>query len=252
MTPSFTAKSPNLSNSYEHTKATLDALIQESMARKALEDAFYWMTECTKTKDEQNQLDPYKPFPKKRYLLECLKVLLDPNEPTVYTYKSRTMMMSWCVSAAAAWTAFTHPATKVVIQSQDHDRALHDVQNCKILWENSIPRLRERWPLPKPLKDQPYERFRLSNGSEIVGIPGDPRKIKSEHPTIYIQDESAIIEQGEESLNEAIAARCLKIWCVSSAFPGWFADLFESSLPARWPDYPMSEIGKHCNLSELE
>lgn len=222
------------------------------MARKATEDPFYWMTECTKTKDEQNPLDPYKPFPKKRYLLECARVLLDPKETAAYVYKSRTMMLSWEVSALASWTAFTTPATKVVIQSQDHDRAIHDVMNCKVLWENSIPRLREKWPLPKALKDQPFDRFRLSNGSEIVGIPGDPRKIKSEHPTIYIQDESAIIEQGEESLNEAVATRCLKIWCVSSAYPGWFADLFESSVPARWPDYLVPTVGKHCNLEELQ
>lgn len=227
-------------------------MFQEQMARKAIEDPFYWMTECTKTKDEQDPLDPYKPFPKKLYLLKCLQLLLDPNESATYVYKSRTMMMSWAVSAAASHVAFTKPATKVVIQSQDHDRSIHDVQNCKVLWENSIPRLREKWSLPKPLKDQPFDRFRLSNGSEIVGIPGDPRKIKSEHPTIYIQDESAIIEQGEESLNEAVATRCLKIWCVSSAYPGWFADLFESSLPDAWPEYFDSHIGKHCDLSQLQ
>lgn len=165
--------------------------------------------------------------------------------------KSRTMMASWLVSAAAAHVAFTTPATKVVFQSEDLDRAMHDVDNCKILWENSMPRLKTKWALSKALKDQSMDRLKLANGSELVAIPGNPAKIKSEHPTIYVQDESAIITEGEQSLNEAIATRCPKIICVSSAFPGWFADWYESSLPAEWPAWNDSHIGKYVPLEQI-
>jgi hypothetical protein len=60
-------------------------------------------------------------------------------------------------------------------------------------------------------------------------------KIKSEHPTIYCQDESAIILAGVQALNEAIATRVPRITCISSAAPGWYADKFELSKPVSWP-----------------
>lgn len=137
-----------------------------------------------------------------------------------------------------------------MFQSQDEDRSLHDIENCRTLWNNSTPRLKQKWPLLKPMDQQPMNRLRFKNGSELVGIVGDPRKIKSEHPTIYIQDESAIIVEGMEALNEAIATRCGKIWCVSSAAPGWYADLVDAGLYAPWPDYSSTEIGKNVELED--
>ena len=97
----------------------------------AIKDTHFWLTECTQTKDEQDKIQPYKPFPRLPYLSYVLDVL--NNEPIVWLEKSRTMMASWLVSAWAAHTAFTHPATCVVFQSEDEDRATHDVEYCKIL-----------------------------------------------------------------------------------------------------------------------
>lgn len=174
-----------------------------------------------------------------------IRFFLDFSITQGNVYKSRTMMASWSMSAAYFHYAATHPATKVVFQSQDEDRAVHDVTNCKILWENSIPRLKEKWPLKKRLEDQAYNRLVLANDSEIVGIPGDPKKIKSEHPTIYAQDESAIIEAGEWALNEAAATRCPRISCVSSAYPGWYADKRERSKPESYIHKPeLAYIGQ--------
>ena len=218
------------------------------MARYSIADPYYWLTNATCSKDEQPGPgeDPYRPFPKLRYLLYLIRFFLDFSVEQGNVYKSRTMMASWSMSAAYFHYAATHPATKVVFQSQDEDRAVHDVTNCKILWENSIPRLKEKWPLAKRLEDQAYNRLVLANGSEIVGIPGDPKKIKSEHPTIYAQDESAIIEAGEWALNEAAATRCPRISCVSSAFPGWYADKKGRSKPKPYLHKPHLEyIGQY-------
>ncbi len=216
-------------------KNKLGALIQEQMARKAIADPFFWLTQCTRSKDEQARpgVDPYRPFPPLTYLLLMMRFMLDFDEEESDLWKSRTMMASWTASAISLWYAATHPATKVVIQSQDEDRAVHDVQNCKILWENSIERLKQKWPLAKSLDKQPYNKLELANGSTIIAIPGDPKKIKSEHPTIYFQDESAIMVDGERALNEAKAARCLKTVCVSSADVGWYADKVGGALPIK-------------------
>lgn len=193
------------------------------------------MTECTETRDDQDKVNPYKPFPRLPYLAPLLDVL--DHEPVVFLEKSRTMMASWIVAAWAAHMAFTHPATCVVFQSEDEDRAVHDVEYCKVLWRRSLPMLKEQWKLSKEIEKQPYNEFRISNDSRLLGIPGDPDKLRSEHPTVVVLDEAAHITEGERSYNVAAATRCLHLVCLSSANPGWFRDATEFASPVEWPDY---------------
>jgi len=203
------------------------------MFRKAQRDAFYWLTELTLTKDEQDLDDPYKPFPKKEYVRLMLELI--EREPILFIEKSRTMLMSWTVSGWAAHKGFTRPATCTVFQSKDEDRAIHDIEYVKCLWENSPDWLKARWPLERPLDRQALTELKAANGSRWVAIPGDPDKVRSEHPTIYVQDEAAIIPHGEESYNVAKAAKPLWIVALSSAKPGWFQAVTEEAKPAAWP-----------------
>lgn len=204
-------------------------------AKLASKDAVFWLTQCTRTKDEQDLENPYKPFPEFPFL-RPLFAMLD-NEPVAWIEKSRTVMCSWAVSGWAAHKVFTRPAVRVVIQSEDEDRAVHDIEYAKVLWENSDPALKEQWPLEKPLEKQPYNELRLANGSSMVAIPGDPGKIRSEHPTIVVLDEAAHITEGEQSYNTASATRCPHLVSLSSAWPGWFRDVTEFSVPFVWPEY---------------
>lgn len=213
-------------------------LAGELMARKALEDPYYWLTECTKTKDEQDTTgDPYKPFPKRRYIRSLIDAF--ENEPVLFLEKSRTMMASWTVSGWAAHRMFTRPATGVVFQSEDEDRAIHCVNYTKTLWDQSIPELKSRWPTYKGKEpwSQPYNGFRMDNGSWCLGIVGNPDKIRSQHPTIVVLDEAAFIIRGEESFNVAQATRCHHIIALSSANPGWFRERTEFAIPEDWPEY---------------
>ncbi len=218
----------------------LAALLQEEeelRAQVAIRDCWFWMSECTKTRDEQEMAgNPIKPFPRWAYFKPVLQYL--ENEPVAPIKKSRTLVLSWAVSAWAAHKAFTRPATRVVFQSKDETRACHDVQYAKILWENSIEPLRRRWKLDRPLSQQPYNRFLLSNASELVGIPGDPDKIRSEHPTIYVMEEANIIEQAEVSYNTAVATKAPHIVLIGTGGPGWFADFISAARPVDWPEYP--------------
>lgn len=198
-------------------------------------DRLFWLTQCTKTRDEQDKEFPFKPFPPLPYLEPLLEVL--DNEPIVFLEKSRTMMASWIVAGWAAHLAFTRPASCIVFQSEDEDRAVHSVGYCKTLWEHSPELLREQWTLAKPLDKQPYNEFRLANASRLVAIPGDPDKIRSEHPTAVILEEAAHIQEGERSFNVAAATRCPHLICVSSANPGWFRDATEFAMPVEWPEY---------------
>jgi hypothetical protein len=207
----------------------------QAKAILALQDAYYWLTECTKTVDEQDPANPYKPFPKRRYI----KPLLDALErlPVPRLMKSRTMMASWTVAGYCAHFGFTHPATGVIFQSQDHDRALQCLKYVKVLWENSIAPLKDQWRLSKKLEKQAFDRFELANDTWFQAIPGDPNKIRSAHPTIVVFDEAQLIEQYEESYSNAVAARCLKVICIGTAAPGPYWDLYEQAAMVDWPDW---------------
>lgn len=218
------------------SKRQLVELLREKRIRRALKDPYFWLTECTKTKDEQDKTgNPYKPFPQRPYFRPCIEVI--ENEPVILFEKSRTMMLSWLVSGWCAHYGFNHPATGVVFQSEDEDRAVHCVENVKTLWEQSDPELKERWQLERPLEKQPYFKFELANGSWFKGIPGNPDKIRSDHPTIVVLDEAAFITRGDDSYNNAKATRCLKMICVSSAETGWYEDFTKPALPVDWPEY---------------
>jgi hypothetical protein len=223
---------------------------QALRAELAVRDKLFWLQQCTNTKDEQDTANPYKPFPPLPYFKYVLDVL--DYEPIVFLEKSRTMMCSWIVSGWAAHLAFTHPATCVVFQSEDEDRAVHDVEYCKTLWEQSPKPLQERWPLLKPLEKQPYNEMRLANQSRLIGIPGDPDKIRSEHPTCVVLDEAAHITEGEKSYNIAAATRCPHLICLSSANPGWFRDATEFATPVDWPEYGMRHEGHYPLEGRLE
>lgn len=214
-----------------------EALRNELMIRRVEQDCYYWLTEKTKTKDEQDEANPYKPFPRKPYIRPILKVL--EQESPLFIEKSRTMMISWLVSAWSAHKGFIKPAIKVIFQSEDETRAINDVKYVKELWKNSDDFLKQRWPLPKPIEEQPKESFTLANGSEFVALVGNPGKIRSFHPTIYILDEAAHIEQAEESWNVATATNAPYMICLSSAAPGWMFETIEFAMPCDWPSYAL-------------
>ena len=238
-----TPKSKPGTSSYSGTPKTssellreLEELSEETRARRAIRDAFYWITKCTATKDEQDLVaNPYKPFPEEEYLRHLLLVF--EQEPVLFLEKSRTMMASWLVSAWAAHKMFTRPATRVVFQSQDEDRAIHDVEYVKELWKNSLGALKQKWGHKHRNIDEPYNRFDLENGSSCVGIPGNPGRIRSEHPTIVVLDEAAHIVMGEESYNVSVATKAPHVIALSSANPGWFREMTEFAKPVDWPEY---------------
>lgn len=252
-----TLLTPPRSRSAAQLEREANLLKEELQYRRVHQDPYYWLTSLTKTKDEQavknavryanehhcsfqeavqqlgEEANPYKPFPDREYLrwvIEALKA-----EPILFVEKSRTMMLSWVVSAFCAHWGFTMPATCCVFQSQDLDRAIHDIGYVKTLWEQSPAWLKKRWPLEKPLDKFAQDELKLANGTKFKAIPGDPDKIRSEHPTIVVLDEAAHIEQGETSYNVAMGASPVKVFCISSAAPGWFQEVSDAAKPVPWP-----------------
>lgn len=232
-------------------KQALLAALEEQSLRRAERDCWYWLANYTKTEDEQDSENPVKPFPQRDYFPLVFDILNDPDESVVWLEKSRTMMMSWSLAGWAAHCMFTKPHTTVVVQSKDEARAIKVVNYVKCLWRNSDERLKARWRLKRPYDRQPYDKFELANGSWILGVAGDPNRIRSEHPTIVILDEAAFIPS-DENYNVAVATRCLKIICNSSAEAGWMREATLEAKPAHWPGTDSYEPIPGCTLRRTE
>ena len=211
------------------------ALAGEWKARQAVKDCFFWMTECTNTVDEQSEV-PYKPFPKEQYIKSLVDVL--NHEDVLLVEKSRSVMGSWTVAAWCAWYAFNTPAKKIMFQSRDEDRSINLIHYVKTLWEQSIPELQTRWSVRRPPREQAYKEFELSNGSKFIGVVGDPEKVRSEHPSVYVADEAAFMEYFENAWAVAAGSRVPKMIALSTVEEGPFWDLCETdSHWVDWPDY---------------
>lgn len=221
------------------SKRDLLLALEEKDLRLAEKSVWHWLSNHTKTEDEQDNLEPVKPFPQRAYFPLVFDVLNDPDESTIWIEKSRTMMMSWSLAGWAAHTLFTRPHTGIVVQSADEARSIKVINYVKCLWRLSDPRLKARWKLKRPYERQPYDRFEIANGSWILGVAGDPDRIRSEHPTYVILDEAAFIAS-DENYNIAVATRCLKIICNSSAEEGWMHEVIRDARPDVFPS-----VGKH-------
>lgn len=149
------------------------------------------------------------------------------------------MMASWTVAGWCAFKMFTRPATCVVFQSEDEKRALDCVRYVKILWNNSLDPLKKRWPLlgDTSLAEHAKNELKMANQSRCVGIVGNPNKIRSEHPTIYVADEAAFMTRFNDSFSAARGARPLHVICLSSAAPGDFEDIISTAKPCDWPEW---------------
>lgn len=209
-------------------------------AQLALRDNYFWLTECTRTEDNQplEGQDPYRPFPKRNYMRPLLRLL--DREPMLAIEKSRTMMASWLVAGWCAHYAFNRPATTVLFQSQDEDRAVNLVNYVKILWSQSLPPLKKAWPVKSAPDKQAYNEFVLANGSHFYGVVGDPNKVRSLHPTIYIADESAFMDRFEEAWSVAAGTRVPKMIALSSVQPGAYYSFCNDG--TQWVDWPEDAV----------
>jgi hypothetical protein len=136
------------------------------------------------------------------------------------------MMISWLAVGFFTHAAMTTPGIEVLFQSQKEDKAFELIEYARILYERQRPELRRAYPLVKKSDGE----LVWANGSRIVGIPGGADQIRSYHPWGLLMDEAAFMPEAGDSYNAAVPV-CKKILMVSSAGPGWFADVCGSGTP---------------------
>lgn len=209
--------------------AVPNAVTRELPLRAA--DPLTWLQECTRTRDshwrERGAHSPYRAFPDKPYFRSVMEYL--QREPIVFIEKSRNMMLSWLCVGYFTHVAMTTPGVEVLFQSQKEEKALELVDYAKTLYDHQQPELKEAFPLARKLKAMSAGELLFANGSRIFGIPGGGDQIRSYHPWGLLMDEAAFMPEAGECYDHAVSV-CQKIVVLSSAGPGWFADMSASSL----------------------
>lgn len=192
----------------------------------AIADTFTWVTQHTATYNEhwkkEGRPSPYEKFPPHPYF----KVIFDAieNEEIIWIEKSRDLMISWACVAYLTLQAMKTPYCGVIFQTQKDDKVIQLVDYAKHLYRQQDQKIRARYPLSKPLDQQPAHSMHFAEGGYVVGIPGGADQIRSFHPWGYLNDESSFQADAGECYNEAISAVKGKIIFNSSAGPGWYAD----------------------------
>lgn len=192
----------------------------------------WWLWYQTQTFDnhwlEKGLKGPYRAFPRLPYMKWLFARLL--TEPITFWPKSREMMLSWAVIGYCVWFAQMFPSTLVLVQSQKLGKSAELVKGKEppgyaySLWANQDSWLRDRHPLAVRAEDLPADKIAWKNGSAIQAIPAGADQVRLFHPTVYVQDESAFLEEAGAAFGAASPVAKQMI-IVSSAGPSWFGDI---------------------------
>lgn len=201
---------------------------------KGIPGPLYWLQRHTKTFDEHWQakgLDsPYQRFPNLPYFPKLFMLFLSARR--LFIPKSREMMLTWAVMGYAVWACEFHQKTRVIVQCQKQEKANDLIKGvdapgyARTLYEQQNDWLRNKCPLANRMEDFSAHRIVWRNGSVLMGVPSGADQVRQYHPTIFIVDEAAHINDFRASY-EAADPVCIQIIAVSSAAPSWFGDICE-------------------------
>jgi hypothetical protein len=195
----------------------------------AIWDAYRWMSQWTKSRDDQDAVNPYKPL-RKAYLKAVHEVW--QREPFLYVEKTRSMIVSWWAVAEVLHQVMTHQPAKGIFWAQDQDRAVLLRDYAWTLWEQQDEQLRRLFPVLRPRVKQAYDKMELADGGMLLALPGkDPNKIRSEHPSVLVVDEANFVEHVGESIDIALASKVPRVLLISSAAPSVLTRMAKAAIP---------------------
>jgi len=187
-------------------------------------DPLIWLQRHTKTKDshwrEHGAESPFRPFPDLPYFRPLVEMY--QQEPIFFIEKSRNLMLSWLCVGLFTHAVMTTPGIEVLFQSQKLEKACELVDYAKVLYDQSDEAIRKAYPLAKKLRAA--DALEFAHKSRIIAIPGGGDQIRSYHPWGLFMDEAAFMPEAGDSYNNAVPV-CKKMIILSSAGPGWFAEV---------------------------
>jgi len=148
----------------------------------------------------------------------------------LFVPKSREMIVSWAVMALATWMCMVRPRTGVIVQCQKYDKACQLVRGteppgyARTLYERQEPWLKDAYPLSGRIEDMPTDTLSWKHESSIRALGRGADQVRLHHPTLYILDEGAHVDEAEQSFG-AVLPVCDWSIVVSSTAPSWFAQI---------------------------
>jgi hypothetical protein len=144
------------------------------------------------------------------------------------------MMITWAVIGYATWKCQFFPRTRAIVQVQKFDKAEELISGrgtpgyVRTLYEEQDPRLMALNPTTKPSREMAGALFTWANGSTIQGVPAGANQIRQFHPSLFVIDEAAYVDEFGESYDAAVPVAS-QIIVVSSAAPSVFGDMVQEA-----------------------
>ena len=180
-----------------------------------------WLTKHTATEDKHwmaKGTPPVAPFPRKEYMVLVLGFMLQSSR--LFIPKSREMMTSWLSCGYIAWMCQWFPQIEWILQTEKEAKAKELVNYCRILYKRQDAWMKQR---VRVTSDNATE-LKLDNGSRILAVPKGVNQVRLYHPFGYFMDEAAFLPEGRQCY-DTVHPVAKQIIAVSSAGPGWFADM---------------------------
>ncbi len=146
--------------------------------------------------------------------------------PKYILSKSRQLMATWLMMILLTWLCMFSKNIKAFCQTKKEDDAdVEMIQRMRFVYD-SLPGWMRR------LSPAKYSYCKMSftgTNSLSRGIPAGGDQIRSHNPNVLVSDEFAFQQDAEESYTAALAC-CKRITLVSSANPGFMADLVKDRI----------------------
>jgi len=179
-----------------------------------------WLTQYTRTEDThwlQKGTPPVAPFPRMSFFPCVVEKLL--SEEVLFIEKSREMMTSWLACGVIAWMTQWLPKIQWIIQTEKEDKAQELIKYCRILYHRQDGWMRDR----NPVVISNLTHLKRQNGSEVIAVPKGENQVRLYHPYGVLFDEAAFLPEFMQAYS-TVKPVTKKIWAISSAGPGAFAD----------------------------
>jgi hypothetical protein len=165
------------------------------------EDPLWWMETYVKTADTGDNIERIKAFPKG---MGYFRFILDEFDRSnvVIICKTRQMFMSWFISAYAGWKVLFFSFTEAYVQCTNEDTVAYFVNFRQRCIYNHLPEWQKN-----PKANFSTQKMRVEGTESFLsGIPSGSGKAHGRTPSIFVGDELARQEEGQDQVTDVLPA----------------------------------------------
>ena len=214
--------------------------IEYELCRK---DPYHWLTTWAYTIDPHDRTNPVKRFPARDYIKRLVDIWL--KESLLLIPKSRQMMVSWLFCSLYLWDTQFYPGRLNFFQSKKEEDADALIRRAKFIYDKQPVFLRRYRVNPSNTGRHIYCKLELPEiQSMIRGIPQGGDQIRMHTASGIFSDEMGFQSEAEAAYTAAKPTidGGGKFTGVSTAEPGFFADMVEDAVEIEGEDYESQGI----------